>query len=198
MSSESESGEKAASIVYQRWILSDIEAGVSPDGYSLHTTIEEHTRFVSEQWHAQRRENSARGRPIDETPTVYTACDGQPEVVSCTQAIATLVKDSGGTIRGRDRWTRVDAHRRLLTKIMEEPAPPTEKVDENGRTGMFRAVEAAIEEVIQSYEKEGADQAVIMTALLSVLGSRVPSGITSEEAVRLVGALAAQPTRTNS
>lgn len=198
MADESESIEKAASVVYQRWILSDIEAGITPDGYSLHSTIEEHARFVKEQWHAQRRDNSARGRPIDETPTVYTACDGQPEWVECTQAVATLVKNSGGTLRGRDRWTRVDAQRRLLTKIMDEPMPPAESAGENSRAGMFRAVEAEIEEIILNYEKEGADQAVIMTALLSVLGSRVPGGITNEEAVRLVGALTAQPTRTNS
>ena len=192
------SSEPTASVIYQRWILSDVEAGVSPDGYSLHASKEDHERFVAEHWRAERKNNVERGRPIEETPTVYTTIDGQCEWVECASSILEFVKKAGGSYRGRDRWTRVDAHHRLLTKLMDEPKPPGAPVDERGRTGMFRAVEAELEEVIQSYEKEGADQAVIMTALLSVLGSRVPSGITSDEAVRLIGSLTSQGVRTDS
>jgi len=112
----------------------------------------------------------------------------------------------GGSLLGTGETERLNAKQiakfaGLAVPGDEEDGAPAASMEAQ-RAGMYRAMAAEIEETVRQFEQAGAEPAIVVTrsreptleaALLSVLGSRVASGMTSEDAVELVRKLTSGP-----
>lgn len=88
--------KKLEEVIYVSWEESERGWGTSPDGCSLHLTIEDSKVFKKKYW----------AKMPDEVPDVYSRPAGKPVKAYATGALYKMIKESDVGIRVWDFWER--------------------------------------------------------------------------------------------
>lgn len=76
-------------VLRQNWLESERGWGIRPDGYSIHLTQEDCTKFIKDYWE----------RMPDQVPDEYSRPDGEPSLTQVDASTYEAVKASPHGIR---------------------------------------------------------------------------------------------------